>query len=572
MLKRIVIGEAWQWPLLTAITFILALGMSAPCRAGEARIIEAPIAVPEAISKALRTPGLEKQGILGARLNHAADLDAGILGDWLRAEGYLDAEITIESVTQGEMRFRVIAGPLWRIAEVDITPPPPTGAKLPETGQIFRSETYEQAKAALRGSWADQGFLQAYFAEAQAIPDHVNKTVRIHWRLEPGPLFHVATIEVVGARQYDAELAKRLSLLTTGDVPTRTAIRDGIANIGRDARYKSAVILPRTGQADDGSVPVRIEVVEAARRVLTGEVGYSTDTGANIGASWTDRGLLNGKFAYGVHGLWSRDTSGAGITASRPSWPGLRDRVGLDLDYLRESTSGRDFDTFGGGPFWRRDFARFDFIKISLRQKWITEDHGSLRLIEPALALHLDRRLGGGLPHGGWRADVSVSLPWRTNGVGRWLTTRLNGRVYQRLGKWVLLVPRAGYGRSVALRETVPKAFRQFLGGAGSVRGYALDSLGPVGADGLASGGLSAGHAGFDMVFMPDKRFSPILFADVGKVWHAPAGREPAAISAGAGLVIGTPAGPVRVDIAIPLRRRSQDASFQFYFSLGEII
>ncbi|MDX8410880.1 MAG: hypothetical protein R8K46_03260, partial [Mariprofundaceae bacterium] len=190
-------------PLFTAIALTLTVGVSAACHAGETRIIEAPIAVPETISKALRTPGLEQQGILGARLTHAAGLDAGILRDWLRAEGYLDAEIAIESGIQGKTRFRVTAGLPWRIAEVDITPPPPAAASLPETGQVFRSETYSQAKTALRGSWVDQGFLQADFAEAQAIPDHVNKTVRIHWRFEPGPLFHIATIEVVGARQYD---------------------------------------------------------------------------------------------------------------------------------------------------------------------------------------------------------------------------------------------------------------------------------------------------------------------------------------------------------------------------------
>jgi len=558
--------------LASCLLMVLILAWPPDAAAQESLVRNAPLEVPGVVTDALHAPALLEKGVFGARLNLAATDDTDILRDWLRSEGYLDAEVKADFDDQGEVFFEVEAGALWHIEAVDVSPSPPPLSALPEAGQSFRSETYALGKTALRGHWVDEGFLQADFAEAQVIPDHTTKTVRIVWQLEPGPLFQASEIRVEGAQQYDTELARRLSLITSGVVPTRLVIRDGIRNISRDARYKSAAIMPMLDEATENLVPIRIEVTEAARRVLTGEIGYSSDTGLNLGATWTDRGLVKGNLEYGIHGLWSRDTSGAGITASRPSWPGLRDHVGADLDFLRESTSGRNFDTTSGGPFWRRDFERFDFLKIALRQSWITGGDGSLRLIEPALSLHMDRRVGDGLPRHGWRLDASMSLPLQTNGSGRWMATQLEGRAYYRLGEWILLAPRAGYGRSVSLRDPVPKVFRQYLGGAGSVRGYALDSLGPIGADGLASGGLYAGHAGIDLVLMPDKRFSPALFADVGKVWNAPADSEAASISAGAGLVIGTPAGPLRVDIAIPLRRRPQDASFQFYFSLGEVI
>jgi len=565
-------AESQALRLAPRLLIVLALAWPLHAVAQETIIRNAPLQAPGAVTAALHAPALQKDGVAGARLKHAASADADILRGWLRSEGYLDADVKADFDDQGEVFFQVEAGALWHVAEVDVSPSPKSFALLPEANKPFRSETYAKIKSALRGLWVDMGYLQADFAEAQVLPDHVNKTVRIHWRIEPGSLFQISEIRVEGAQQYDDELVRRLSLLKAGDVPSQSVIRDGIRNISRDARYKSAVILPVLTEAAENHVPIRVEVTEAARRVLAGEIGYSTDTGLNLGAAWTDRGLLKGKFEYGIHGLWSRDTSGAGITAARPSWPGLRDHVGADLDFLRESTAGRDFDTISGGPFWRRDFARFDFVKISMRQSWIKDDSGSLPVLEPALSWHMDRRVGNGLPHQGWRLDAGISLPLQTNGGGRWLVARLDGRTYHRLGKWMLLAPRAGYGRSVSLQDDVPKPFRQFLGGAGSVRGYALDSLGPTGSDGLATGGLYTGHAGIDVILMPDKRFSPALFADIGKVWNAPADSEAASISAGAGLVIGTPAGPVRVDIAIPLRRRPQDASFQFYVSLGHVL
>jgi len=225
-----------------------------------------------------------------------------------------------------------------------------------------------------------------------------------------------------------------------------------------------------------------------------------------------------------------------------------------------------------GGPFWRHDFARFDFVKLSLQQNWINGSGERLRMLVPEAQLRLDRRSGEGLPRGGLRLDFSLSFPVQTDGNGRWMLAKAGGRSYHALGDWLLAAPRLGYGHSLSFQQSVPKALRQYTGGAGSVRGYKLDSIGPVGVDGLATGGLHAGYAGLDLVIAPAKRFSPVLSYDIGKVWGATTGREPVAISIGVGLIVGTPAGPVRLDIFKPLRRRAQDAGFQFYFSLGEVL
>jgi len=160
----------------------------------------------------------------------------------------------------------------------------------------------------------------------------------------------------------------------------------------------------------------------------------------------------------------------------------------------------------------------------------------------------------------------------QTNGNGRWMRAKAGGRSYHAIGDWFLVAPRIGYGHSLSFQKSVPKALRQYTGGAGSVRGYKLDSIGSVGADGLATGGLHAGYAGMDLVIAPAKHFSPVLFSDIGKVWGTATGKESMAFSVGIGLIVGTPAGPVRLDIVKPLRRRAQDSGFQFYFSLGEVL
>ena len=119
----------------------------------------------------------------------------------------------------------------------------------------------------------------------------------------------------------------------------------------------------------------------------------------------------------------------------------------------------------------------------------------------------------------------------------------------------------------------MPKTYLQFAGGATSARGYALDSLGPAGVDGLATGGLMKTYAGLDLVLMPNaEMFSPVLFADAAKVWQAISTTSQMALSAGAGAIVHTPAGALRIDLALPLNPRAQDARFQFYITLGDVL
>ena len=554
------------------LAILLASGGTAWAQ-GMARHIDGlPIAWSDTLEKSLHTPVLEKQGKKEAvQLRYAAVDDAAAIREWLRSEGFLDASVSVESTEGKSIRWRVKAGTRWQIGEVIVEPAAPGAINLPEPGTWFRSEDYETAKTALRGVWTDAGYLRAAFSESAVYPDHENKRVRIVWRIEPGKLYHIAEVEVLNAAQYRPDLARRLSLLHEGDVPSAAAIRAAIRSISKDSHYRSASVVPVLPEGDEDRVPMRVDVVEADRYVLSGTAGYSTDSGPEAGAAWNDRGLAGGLFEYGLQGSVSRIGSAAGISIARPVWPGLCDKTGLSLNYLREDTAGQRFDTVSGGPFWLHEFDDRETLRIDVRQNWITGGGEYIRTLEPGFALHLDRRVGEGIPHGGWKGSLRMSFPWQTNGNGRWFLTHADMRYFQSLGRRFLAAPRIGYGRSVSLVGIVPKSLRQYGGGSTSVRGYKLDSLGPIGPDALAQGGLQSANAGIDLLWKVNEQFFPVLFSDVGQVWSTPQNRQKPVWSLGFGLIAQTPAGPVRADLSFPQVRRQQDASFQFYISLGEV-
>lgn len=554
-------------PLLLAVALLFCL----PALADDAgRILNSPVAVPETLLRQMGTLRLKPSSGAGV-VRYMAGQDATLIRQWLRSEGYLDAVVE-PLIEAGEARWRIHAGDLWHIGHVEVAPALAVNVVLPRPGEAFRSEAYEQAKSALRWTWRDAGYLKADFDKAVVIPDKQSHLVDILWHITAGPLYYISAIQVEGAHQYTQDLAISISQLRPGQIVTRQRLQDAIEHLSGDSRYQHAMIVPQLQGAAGNRVPLRISVSEAGWRKLSADVGYSTDTGLGVAANWVDRSLLQGKIEYALRATASRTISGAGATLSLPAWPGHDQRVGVDVDYLRKTSDGRRYDSLSGGPFWQWDFRRRDYLRLTLQAENVREAGTHLLTLGPRVDLRFSHEAGGLIPLRGWRMNVSASLLQRVNSPGLWGVIDLSGRLFYRPAPWLLLSPRAGYGRTLNFQGTVAKTYRQFAGGAASARGYALDSLGPTAVDGLATGGLMKTYGGLDIVLMPEAElFSPVLFGDVAKVWQAIGRSAPTVSSAGAGVIMRTPAGPLRLDLALPLNRRAQDARFQFYLTLGEI-
>lgn len=550
---------------------LLAVAMlTAPALAEDAeRIVDAPIAVPESLTKKMDTFRLRPEAD-AAVIGYMAEQDAALIRSWLQSEGYLDAEVDV-SLEEGKALWHVRAGELWRIRHTEVSPAVDAKVALPKTGDVFRSDEYEKAKSLLRWSWLDAGYLKAAYIKAVAIPDYASRQVDIIWHIEPGPLFHISEIRIEGARQYSPELAVRASRLKPGQVPTQERLQQARRRLADDTRYQHAVIVPQVQDATDNNVPITITVTESGWRKLSGDIGFSTDSGFGLGANWVDRSPFQGKIEYSLRSEVSRTAAGAGGTVMLPFWPANNQSIGLNADYYRADTDGRRYNSISGGPFLQWDFQGRDYLRLSLQGERVREAGISLLTLGPHVDIHFSHEHGGKLPSEGWRLDAGVGVPFRMGSPGLWTVMDISGRLFWQPSDWLLLSPRAGYGRTLSFQGETPKTYRQFAGGGASMRGYALDSLGPVGLDGLATGGLMKTFAGLDLVFMPEaETFSPVLFGDVAKLWQGVGGNAPVVWAVGAGGIMHTPAGPLRLDLALPLNRRPQDARFQFYITLGE--
>ena len=111
-----------------------------------------------------------------------------------------------------------------------------------------------------------------------------------------------------------------------------------------------------------------------------------------------------------------------------------------------------------------------------------------------------------------------------------------------------------------------------YSGGAGSVRGYALQAIGPQDSGNEATGGRSKVEFGAELRWRFYEDFGIVPFIDAGQVYdnEFPTLDTEMQWAAGLGFRYYTPIGPIRADFAVPLNPRSSDDSFQLYFSLGQ--
>jgi translocation and assembly module TamA len=119
----------------------------------------------------------------------------------------------------------------------------------------------------------------------------------------------------------------------------------------------------------------------------------------------------------------------------------------------------------------------------------------------------------------------------------------------------------------------IPANKRRYAGGPGSVRGYALNSIGPLDAQNDPVGGRSSTGFGAELRWRVTGPIGLAAFVEAGGVYDGtiPDWGEDMQWGAGIGGRYITNFGPIRADIAVPLNRRNAvDDAFQILISLGQ--
>jgi translocation and assembly module TamA len=353
--------------------------------------------------------------------------------------------------------------------------------------------------------------------------------------------------------------------------------------------FSSVRIEPVPDPSDPDRVAMRVEAVERAHRTIGVGAAYNTSEGVAARVFWENRNLFGQAEYLNLVAEGGTQKAGVAGTFRRP------DLFATDQDLVARAEIARDnpvaYDSRHARlsvglerRFWPGLTASgaVSLEKANVDQKAnvapvnASERSQRYSLIGLPLLVKLDRSDDLLNPTRGYRLQGDL-VPYQSfSGPNlTFVHERIAGSVYKRLGGGDRYVAAAFAAVSsiqgVSLAD-LPADKRIYAGGGGSVRAYGYQMAGPLDANGSPIGGRSALEVSLEARIKVTNTIGIVPFFDAGSFYANSVPQLDRGIFYGPGLGLRyyTPFGPLRLDIATPLRRRSADSVVQVYISLGQ--
>ncbi|KFI06362.1 surface antigen (D15) [Massilia sp. BSC265] len=514
---------------------------------------------------------------------------------FIATEGYYSPKISAGLDTSGGRpvaRVIVDPGPATVVGDVDLvlqgfapidegSAPFDAGAlrqrwSLP-SGARFRQEDWEAAKRGLLREVTQTRFPRARLVETSATVDPEERRAMLRVVIDSGPEMRFGELRIRGLKRYSREVITNLNNIKPGDQYSEaalTALQSRLQDTGyfssvevsADMRQVLNAELQELKEGDDDAdanpatpepptgptvLPVLVRVTENLRKNVEVGVGFSTDTGARLQASYDDLNVLGKRMKSDL--IYEQKRQTARVDFFWPTKPkGYNDSVGAGVE--RNDVRG-EITTLAtiaarrswGTPLLERSLTLEALVEKrevppseptttrSLPLTYAITKRKLDSLIQPTNGYVLQGQLGGAL------------LPILTD--ERFLRLYLRGQMFKPLGPSGTLVLRSEFG-AVATKEKlgVPSTFLFRAGGDQSVRGYGYRELGVRENNAIVGARyLATASAEYQYYFRPP--WGVAVFYDVGNAADRLGDLQPKS-GFGVGARWRSPVGPINVDLA----------------------
>lgn len=325
--------------------------------------------------------------------------------------------------------------------------------------------------------------------------------------------------------------------------------------------------------AEDGVIPVRIELTRRERRSLATGLGFSTDVGPRFRGTWREHWINPMGHTRGAETELSGPRQSLSTWYELPLDPPMTDLIRLTAGYQREDIENVESERITLGQQWQHKLDSGWLQVLSVR--WEGErfnigndEKGTSSLLLPGVGyskLHADSPLD---PSRGYRLQINVSGSHRAalSSVDILHVNAVAKGLFTLAGKHRFLSRLQVGGVGTNRFEDVPPSLRFFAGGDQSVRGYGYQTLSPENDNGVPVGGryTLVGSAEYQYQFADSWRAA--LFVDHGNAINDLF--DPLATGAGVGIRWISPLGPLRLDVAKGLDPEF-GGEWRIHFSMG---
>ncbi|MDO6440836.1 autotransporter assembly complex family protein [Marinobacter sp. 2_MG-2023] len=443
----------------------------------------------------------------------------------------------------------------------------------PAEGDILNHGEYTNLRNALQTRARRRGYFDGRFETRTLEVDPEAGIANIVIVFESGERYRLGDVTYGEGHWFETGLLDDFVTFEPG-IPYHA---DEIAKLNSDllgSGYFSGVDIDATpGSAEDGVIPVRVDVTRRDPRSLAAGLGFSTDVGPRFRGTWREHWINPMGHRRGAETELSEPRQNLSTWYELPLDPPMTDLIRFTAGYQREDIENVESELLTFGQQWQHQLDHGWLQVLSLR--WEGErfnigddEKGTSSLLLPGVGyskLHVDSALD---PTKGYRlqADVSGSHRAVLSSVDILHVNAIAKGLFTLAGKHRFLSRFQLGGVATSRFEDVPPSLRFFAGGDQSVRGYAYESLSPENENGVKVGGryILVGSAEYQYQFADKWRAA--LFVDHGNAINDLL--DPLATGAGAGIRWLSPLGPLRLDIAKGLNPEF-GGGWRIHFSMG---
>jgi translocation and assembly module TamA len=480
----------------------------------------------------------------------------------------------------------------------------------------------------VRQTLQDDGFAYATVDPPHAVENPAEHTLDVSFKVTPGERHELGEIRLQGLNATRESFVRRRLRVHAGDLYRASAIEAARKDLLAAGVFTQVSVTADAKPDAQGHVPLTFQLRERKPHAAGVTAAYSSDLGASVGVNWLKREISGVADPFSVSasiinlgGGTASNGIGYDLHSSYqiPDWKRRDQTLQFDAGALRQSLDAYDQTALKTGVSVRRRLSRLwtvsagitaeheQIVQESPPDPVVSVDVGCTRNIarprpgtsEPRCTYHytllgvpiaaiynttgLDSPLEDATK--GVRASLTVTPTFALGHQrSQFVVTELSTSTYFDLAQWGLtsdrgrsvLAVRALAGLSGGADEfSLPPDQRFYAGGSGTIRGYRYQSVGPAFPDGNPVGGTAINAASVEFRQRIGEALGFAVFVDAGNVsdtlnpFHGSV-----RIGAGAGFRYYTPLGPLRVDLAVPLERRSgpgfKDDAFEVYIGLGQ--
>jgi translocation and assembly module TamA len=514
----------------------------------------------------------------------------------LRSEGYYDYEVTsdVSDGDPGRPFITVTPGKRYTIVNPHIQwvgTPPPAGAQgggysaiQLDTGAPARAPDIVGAEGRATASIQKLGYADAVTQPREVIVDHATDTVQPEYRIDAGDLVHLDGIDLRTRGRTNPAWVRQLSPWKEGSIYDPEAVAELERRLLDAGVYDSVTVslAPKDHVNDLGNRPVVVSLAEKSGSLLELGASYATTEGAGVDAKLTNFNTLGLADTITTTFNFAQIEKKLGSELALPDWQVANDTLKLGSSVYREVTDAYDEDGVNLHTDITRRYAKTSFRTYGLSLDVTRTDQRAPQPEELDLvtltalgALTWDHSDDALDPKHGWRFDGRAEPAYAIGDISQpylRLQAQFSGYLPLTTSASTVIATRFKVGSIVGGSvDSIPAPNRFYSGGGGSVRGYPYQGVGPQLSDGTPIGGVSIFEASFELRQKLTQKWGVVAFLDAGGI-GASAAPDFSNVSAGVGLGVryNLGFGPIRVDLATPLNRQTNDPALQVYLSIGQ--